>query len=600
LAEYTNPNQQGGGGMDSRSLMFTVVVFLVVFFGMQYFLPKKSAPEQPQQATQNNQQSAPAAVAASAAPEATQAAVNAKTVVAPAEAQTVIENELYKITFTNRGAQVTSWILKKYKDHDGQPLDLVHSDTAAKFGYPLSLYTYDADLTSKLKQPLYVVSAGGAVSSASGTLSAPATLSFHYADGLGLEVQKTFSFDQTYVVHVDTLVTQNGSPVRSLVSWPIGPNAIQAGRSGMGFKFSSTTASSEQFDVMQDSKATHTAAAKVSGGKTQDGPFDWAGVSDLYFGSVFLPDNPQTATVVSIVNPVDVVINDKKTVSMAVLGAAIGDTSGRTQTSLYVGPKVLELLKNVHGTAGNAPSLEKLIDFGWFGPISKFLFLSLYFVEKITGNWGWAIILLTVIINVLLLPLRISTMKSALKMQRIQPQMDQIKAKYAKYKLTDPKHQEKNAEVMKLQKDNGVNVLGGCIPNLIQMPLLIAFITMLPKVTELRLLHWGWLPDLTAPDPWHILPILVIVTSFLAQYYMPSPGVDPQQQKMMAFMMPAFFGFFFWSYASGPCLYYATSNAIMLTQQVVMNRTSLGREMREIAAKRARRKAGTGVIQGKR
>jgi YidC/Oxa1 family membrane protein insertase len=591
LAEYTNPNQQGGGGMDSRSLMFTVVVFLVVFFGMQYFLPKKSAPEQSQQTTQNNQQSMPAA-AAPAAPASAQAAVNAKTVVAPAETQTVIENELYKITFTNRGAQVNSWILKKYKDHDGQPLDLVHSDTAGKFGYPLSLYTYDADLTSKLKQPLYV-------SSASGTLNAPATLSFHYADGLGLEVQKTFSFDQTYVVHVDTLVTQNGSPVRSLVSWPIGPNAIQAGRSGMGLHISSATISSEQFDVMQDSKVTHTAASKVSGGRTQDGPFDWAGVSDLYFGSVFLPDNPQTATVVSIVNPVDVVINDKKTVSMAVLGAATGDTSGHTQASLYVGPKVLEILKNVHG-AGNGPSLEKLIDFGWLGPIAKFLFLSLYFVEKITGNWGWAIIVLTVIINVVLLPLRVTTMKSALKMQRIQPQMDQIKAKYAKYKVTDPKRADMNAELMKLQKDNGVNMFGGCIPNLVQFPLLIAFITMLPKVTELRLLHWGWLPDLTAPDPWHILPILCVLTSFLASYYMPSPGVDPQQQKMLAFMMPAMFGFFFWSYASGPCLYYATSNAIILTQQVVMNRTSLGREMREIAAKRARRKAGTGVIQGKR
>jgi YidC/Oxa1 family membrane protein insertase len=145
-----------------------------------------------------------------------------------------------------------------------------------------------------------------------------------------------------------------------------------------------------------------------------------------------------------------------------------------------------------------------------------------------------------------------------------------------------------------------VNMFGGCIPTLVQLPLLFAFMSMLPKVTELHLLRWGWLPDLTGPDPYHILPIALVLTSFLAQYYMPSPGVDPQQQKMMAFMMPVIFGYMFWSFASGPALYYCTSNVIMLVQQLIMNRTSLGREMRDIAAKRARRKAGTGVIQGKR
>ncbi len=131
--------------------------------------------------TEQRQQTAPAAAPAPAAAAAP--AVNAKTIVAPAETETVVENELYRITFSNHGAQVTSWILKKYKDAQGQPLDLVHADTAAKFGYPLSLYTYDAGLTAKLSQPLYVASA-------TGTLNAPGTLSFHYADGNGLEVDE--------------------------------------------------------------------------------------------------------------------------------------------------------------------------------------------------------------------------------------------------------------------------------------------------------------------------------------------------------------------------------------------------------------------------
>jgi YidC/Oxa1 family membrane protein insertase len=584
--------------MDANSLIFTVVIFLVVFFGMKYLFPNKTPDQQQtqQQTTPGSAQPAasPAAAAAPVPAVAAAPAANAKAIVATAETETVVENDLYKIRFTNRGAQVTSWILKKYKDHDGQPLDLVHADTAAKFGYPLSLYTYDAVLTAKLAQPLYVASATGA-------LSASNTLSFHYADGSGLVVTKTFTFDQSYVIHADTLVTQNGAPVSALLSWPVGVNALRPSR---GLGFSSSAVPTEQFDTMQDGKETHIAPAKVSGGATLTGPFDWAGTSDLYFGAVFLPDDPQTATIVSISNPVDVAVSDKKTVSMPIIGAAIGDQSNHTQTRMYVGPKVYELLKTIHSTGSNGangPSLEKLIDFGFFGPIAKFLYLALYFVyAHITSDWGWAIIVLTIIINLVLLPVRYMTMKSAIKMQRIQPQMDQIKARYAKFKATDPKRADMNAEIMKLQKDNGVNMFGGCIPTLLQMPLLFAFFTMLPKVTELRLQHWFWLPDLTAPDPWHILPVVIVVSSFLVQFYTPSPGVDAQQQKMMAFMMPAFSGYIAWNYASSFALYWVSGNLVMIVQQLVMNRTALGREMREIAAKRARRKAGVGVIQGKR
>jgi YidC/Oxa1 family membrane protein insertase len=145
-------------------------------------------------------------------------------------------------------------------------------------------------------------------------------------------------------------------------------------------------------------------------------------------------------------------------------------------------------------------------------------------------------------------------------------------------------------------------MFGGCIPTLIQMPLLFAFFGMLPKVVELRHASWFWLPDLTAADPWHILPIVMVVSQFLVQFYTPSPGVDPQQQKMMAFMMPAFSGYMTWNYASGLALYWSVGNLIGIAQQAVMNRTSLGREMREIAAKRARRKAGAGgtTLQARR
>src|SRR5437763_16999046 len=124
------------------------------------------------------------------------------------------------------------------------------------------------------------------------------------------------------------------------------------------------------------------------------------------------------------------------------------------------------------------------------------------------------------------------------EMQRIQAQMDANKEKYKKYKATDPKRNEMNAEIMKLQKDNGVNMFGGCIPTLITLPLLYAFFTMLPRVVELRQAHWLWLPDLQSPDPWHILPIIMVVSQFLVQCYTPSPRVDPLPRHMSAFMMP--------------------------------------------------------------
>src|SRR6185312_2716400 len=234
-----------------------------------------------------------------------------------------------------------------------------------------------------------------------------------------------------------------------------------------------------------------------------------------------------------------------------VLGAAVGDTASPVSTRVYVGPKAISVLKAVKA-ANNGPSLESIVDFGFFGVIGKYLFISLQYIHSAgITNWGWAIIILTILINILMLPFRIKTMQNGLKMQRIQPQMTAIKERYKKYKATDPKKTEMNAEIMKLQKDNGVNMFGGCIPTLITLPLLYAFYGMLPRVVELRHAHWLWLTDLQAPDPWHILPIVMVISQFLVQYYTPSPGVDPSQQKMMAFMMPAISGWFTCYYGAG-------------------------------------------------
>jgi YidC/Oxa1 family membrane protein insertase len=590
LPEIRNPNQ--GGSQDNRSFLVMMIVMLGVIFGLQYWRAQRNpALESPDHPAISAPAATPSSSSATAAP-ATNATTTAATpaVVAAAQTSTVVENELYKITFSNRGGQVTSWILKKEKDNAGQPLDLVHQGAAQLYGYPLSLYTYDDSLTKQLSSALYVASA-------SGTLQAPATLTFKYAQG-NLSVTKTFTFTDTYVIHADTVVLRDGAPVRSLLAWP----------AGLGDAETAITYAGAQIDTNANGKTDHLSFKKISGGATLNGPFDFAGVSDQYFGAVFLPDQPDDASIVTFEHQIDIgkikPSSSKGAPAQAagskelpVLGAAVGSTSGHTQTSLFVGPKYVDVLKNIHTADGS--TLEPLLDFGFFGPIGKYLFLGLRAVHSWIAprnpgihnySWGWAIVLFTLMINLVLLPLRVQGMKSALKMQRIQPQIDAIKAKYKNPKATDPKAGEMNAEVMAMQKANGVSMLGGCIPTLIQLPLLFAFFTMMTKVVELRQAHFFWLPDLSAADPYHILPILMVATSFLAQYYTPSPGVDPQQQKMMAFVMPLFSGYLTWQYASGLALYWNVGNLVMIIQQQVMNQTSLGREMKEIAAKRARRK----------
>ena len=606
VAEIKNPNQGGGSGTSNTSFLVMMVVMLGVFAGLQFYRNKKTPPlptppaHPPGPAPPPPPTPAPTAAfgGTSTPPAATPSmapAAAVPTVAATAEGSIVIENELYKITFSNKGAEVRSWVLKRFHDRNGALLDLVHDAASKQFGYPLSLYTYDTATNDGLRNALYVPSA-------TGKLAAPGTLTFRYSQG-NVDVTKIFSFDATYVIKAETSVTINGAPVRALLSWP----------AGFGDQDSVLDYNSSRIETMRGGSADHVEFKKVSGGATIDGPLDYAGTADGYFAAIFLPDDPATATAVTLSRTIDVaklarIGIDKgkptgKPVDVPVIGAALGDTSGATKARVYVGPKSVDVLKGIT-VSGSSENLAPVVDFGFWGYIGKFLFASLNYIhDHVASNWGWAIVVLTIIINLVMLPFRYQTMKSGLKMQRIQPQMDAIKARYAKYKVTDPKRAEMNTEVMALQKENGVNMFGGCIPTLLTFPLLFAMLGMITKVVELREAHWFWLHDLTAADPLHILPIIMAASQFLVQFYMPAPGVDPQQQRMMAFTMPAFFLFISWNYSSGLALYMFVGNVMMVLAQYAMNQTKEGREIRELANKRARRKAGAPqgrTIQGKR
>jgi len=508
---------------------------------------------------------------------------------ATSETETVIENDLYRITFTNRGAQVKSWILKKF-DNDAQngPLDLVNPSAAEKYGYPLSLWTYDENLRGKLSSALYV-------SSREGNLTSPTSVTFEYADQ-DLVVRKTFSFDHTYVVSIESSVTYQGSEVAALPAWPAGfgdqttPAFYAAGT--VDYQFNKDIARLPmRCGFHPISKCTD-----ISGGKTISGPFHWAGPTDQYFAAVFIPDDPSSAALVTLRNsmplPRDPQKPDSKETVVDVVGSAVGNLHGPTAERVFVGPKELEILQKVPvpGLADN--DLNGLVDFGFFGIIAKPLFLWLKWTYRhMVPNWGWAIVLQTIIISLALMPLKVTQMKSMLKMQRVAPQIKSIQDKYKKYSLRDPRKAAMNEEISALYKKEGVNPAGGCLPMLIQLPFLWAFYKMLSITLDLRHAHWLWVHDLSAAESFpYILPILMVLSSVIMQRMTPQAGMDPAQQKMMTLMMPLMMGFIFFRLPAGLNLYYSVVNLIGIAQQAVMNRTSLGREMREMLAKRARKR----------
>ncbi len=488
----------------------------------------------------------------------------------------MIENDVYRIVFTNRGGRVKSWVLKKYTDDKGGPLELVNTAAAEKYGYPLTLWTYDETLRNKLNSVLYVTPTLPQSARKDGApTTAPAEVTFAYDDG-DVSVQKSYKFDSnSYVVGMRTSVEVHGAQVTAFPMWP----------AGFGSDMNGPQYATDQIVYQYDDKVERLAIKKISGANTLQGPFHWAGVSDQYFAAVFLPQDPKNAAMVTLRNAIEIPhggSDPKQMDKVDVLGAAVGSLKGPTDARLYVGPKALADLESVAvpGITGAEPDLRAIIDFGWLGIIARPLFLWLKWIHNhIVANWGWAILLQTLVINLALLPLRLSQMKSMLKMQRVAPQIKSIQEKYKKYSLRDPRKAEMNEEISALYKKEGVNPAGGCLPLVIQMPFLFAYYKMLNVAIDLRHAPWLWIHDLSAPDPLHILPIAIIVTMFFMQRMTPQAGMDPAQQKMMNIMMPGMLGIMSWNLPAGLGLYWSAGQLIGIVQQAVMNRTSLGREM---------------------
>ncbi len=281
-------------------------------------------------------------------------------------------------------------------------------------------------------------------------------------------------------------------------------------------------------------------------------PVKYIGLTNRYFALALLPQVPWEPK--ALVQPVTA---DEGRLSLVfpITGNAVS-----IPLNVYFGPKVLNSLRAVD------PALDSLVDFGWFTVIAYPLLKALNWLNQFVHNYGIAIILLTVALKVVTFPLNYTSMKKMKEMAKIQPQLTAIREKYKDDK------QKLNEETLKLMRTSGYNPAAGCVPLLIQMPVFFALYRVLYSSIELYQAPFGfWLHDLSAKDPYYVLPILWSITGFLQQKLTPQTATDPAQQKMLQFM-PLMFGFFMITMPSGLGIYMLVNTLVSILQQVFMNK----------------------------
>jgi YidC/Oxa1 family membrane protein insertase len=540
-------------------LLIAFLLMGVVLFLTPYFLKTPPPPVQ-KPASAKTTEVAEVAKTPETPPPATPAAATAVALAhaAPAASAGVeqtftVDTRLYEIRFSNRGGVVESWTLKKYRDHAGKALQLVNTAAVGKVGYPFSWVFKEAP-TSDPNSALFVMRPD-----ADGL-----GVSFEYSDGRSV-FRKSFHFTQdSYLSEISSEALVNGVPAPHLLAW----------RGGFGDESAFNPATSQR-TLYYDLNATSTfhpngsletksAKDAKKGTVSNRGNYSFAGIQDTYFAAVFL-ERQEGSTELDTFS--DTVANAPGGKEEPYVGMAVGD-GGAIRFLAYVGPKEVDILGSVD------PRLKTLIDWGWFEVLAKPLFYSLRWVDQhVAHNYGWSIVLVTIAINLLLLPLRFTSLRSSRKMQALAPQIKAINDRYKSISLRDPRKAEQNQEVMGLYKKHGVNPMGGCLPMLPQIPILFAFYKVLYVSIEMRGAHWLWVSDLSQPEQLaiRILPIVLIITQFLVQKMTPNPTTDPSQAKMMMFM-PLFFGFIFYNYQSGLVLYWLTGNLVGIAQQWAMNR----------------------------
>ncbi|HEX7314896.1 MAG TPA: membrane protein insertase YidC [Pyrinomonadaceae bacterium] len=589
--------------MDQKRLLFAFVLSAVILFGWTYLFP----PTGDQQNSNNSQPAATASPTPATSQQPTQA--DAQPVLAvPSASDTVpqrtvvVSTPLYKITFDTRGATAKSWIIKKNKEKDGEgkplrsasstkdkpePLELVSQEGLKRGLAPLRILTGRQDLDAALASRNYVV--GGVEGGTTEALldlkpGEQRAVEFSLSEpGGNFEVLKKLTFDaDNYAVRLETKVLQGGQPVpNSKIA--IGPSIGDQGVKEFNFYSIAPEgivavgdASPEHLTAHVDDK---TAQVIENEDKLQvqkfDAPARWAGVGDTYFAMALILPQPISGLEYQTIKPKHQVNGQ----DIYLITAYVPLPTDGAPTYLFAGPKDHDQLQETSefiskNIPGHQVDLGQLINYGWTQRVTKPLaapiLWSINRLNKLTGSYGLAIILFTIIIYTLFFPLKWRSSKSMKKAQKLAPRMKELQEKIKGMKQNDPRLKELQMEQLRLMKEG--NPLGGCLPLLLQMPFLIALYVAITISIDFRQSSFLWIQDLSAGDPTKLLPILMAGSMLVLQLITPAPSADPLQRKMMAVIMPLMMLYILWSAPAGLLVYWLVGNLVGFGQQLIINR----------------------------
>ncbi len=508
-----------------KRLLLALVLSFLVFVVFDVFMPKTTKPVEQNRTVETQQQQTPKVVTDTATPSTTKAINNSiqasSAPVTTISALSTIKSDrfIYSIDELGRVAQVK--MLEDKYNYEGKHLELLNP----LWVKPLEIRFADADLNKEALSTPYTASATTVnLSSGENTLILTQKLST-----TTVEKRLTFYPDGHYDIHINL-----SEPKQYFITTGQRPDADHTRYmvvQGVILKKTNGT-----IVVLEDGDVEESLSGIQS---------EFATSFDRYFTSILYNFEKPLNVSTLIVNEEDALVFVQGEQSFALHG--------------YLGPKESEILKNIH------PKLTDAIEYGWFTFISKPLFKVLEWLHGLLGNWGWAIVFVTILIKLILFPLSYKGMMSMQKLKDLAPKMKEIKEKYGK----DP--QKMNAKMMELYKKHGANPMGGCLPMILQIPIFFALYRVLLNAVELQGAEWIlWISDLSLKDPLFILPILMGMTMWYQQKITPNSMTDPMQQKIFQWL-PVVMTIFFVTFPAGLVLYWLVNSIFTIAQQFVIN-----------------------------
>jgi YidC/Oxa1 family membrane protein insertase len=476
-----------------------------------------------------------------------------------------IETDLYSIKFTNKGARIRSWELKNYQDDEGRPLELVSRKMAWKGQLPLSIFVPNNEkVSNKINSALFVANKRELKITKQNRKE---ILIFRYNDGKGLNITKSFNFFfDSYLI--DIKVRTSSEELSNYGFILLGPDIGNQPYAKKRSLFSAPQAMIQsiisingKMERVKSLKREESQEAVLS--KIFQGSIKVIGVEDNYFTAFFLTAEAIDQGIV-VQRTIEIGKDEDKATYRDALQSGLPLNVKGKNVNLFVGPKDYELLSEI------SPELEGVVNFGVFSFIAKPLLFVLQAINKYVKNYGFSIIILTILIKMLFHPLTRKSYKSMKKMQTLQPKLNAIRDKYKKAKKDPVLRQKMNQEIMELYRKEGVSPMGGCLPMLLQLPVLFAIYKILYVSIELRHAPFiWWITDLAKKDPYYITPIIMGITMLIQQRSTPTTG-DPAQTRMLK-LMPIFFTFLFLNFPSGLVLYWLVNNLITIGEQRLIN-----------------------------